>query len=360
MTASLGGVDTTSDLLMRLRVEGNDAHVRADATHLTVRTDKGVPLAEAPALAFDLDVGTRALDRVALKPGMAVDVGDLSIPHVETWNAIFGSDKLTIARGEVHGRLHGELEPVWTTGRGELSLHGPLAVVANGTHVAAGVAVDAKVVSFDLDKGHADLSGSRAEARDVRVDGQSDGPWWGRTELSKTSLDWKKGVRVETDLDAQSADARPVLLFLADQGTIPGWVHTVLTLGNARGHAHIGAGPGSFDLDNLVVTASELDTRAFLHVHGGHAEDVRAHHLGAVRRRRRRAAAEGLAGPARRARLVQRRGALQVGSGVRAAWPLQKGAHGRHCPQLDRPSQLVPGSDPAIVRRVRARGKLRR
>jgi hypothetical protein len=269
VTAALGGVDTSSDLLTRLRVEGDDAHVRADATHLSVRTDKGVPLAEAPSLAFDLDVGTRVLDRVALEPGMAVDVGDLSIPHVETWNALLGSDKLTIAHGELHGRLHGELEPVWTTGRGELSLHGPLAVVANGTHVAAGVAVDAKVVSFDLDEGQADLSGSRAEARDVRVDGQSDGPWWGRVELTKTHLSWQKGIRAETDVEAQSADARPVLLFLADQGTIPGWVHTVLTLGNARGHAHLAVGPGSFDMDNLVVTASELDTRAFLHVYPG-------------------------------------------------------------------------------------------
>jgi hypothetical protein len=267
--AGLGPIELTSDLLLRVVVEGKSAHARGDATHVGVRTTKDVPLAETPELLFDLDAGSRALESVADRPGLAVDVGELVIPHVETWNTLLHSDKFQFVRGELRGRLHAELEPIETTGRGELSLHGPLAVVAAGTHVAAGVAIDTKVVSFDLDEGKADLSGTRAEARDVRVDGQSDGPWWGRTELTKTSLHWKKGFSADSDVEAQSLDARPVLLFLADQGTIPGWVHTVLTLGNARGHAHVNVAPGSFDLDNLVVTAAELDTRAFVHVHGG-------------------------------------------------------------------------------------------
>ena len=267
--AGLGPIEVTSDVLLRVVVEGTSAHVRVVATRLGVRTTKELPLAETPELLLDLDAGSRALDTLAQQPGVAVDVGELIIPHVETWNTLIDSDKLQLVRGDLRGRLHAELEPVWTTGRAELSLRGPLAVVAAGSHVAAGVAVDAKVVSFNIDEAKADISGTRAELRDVRVDGQSDGPWWGRAELSKAGLHWKKGVSASSDVEVQSLDARPVLLFLGDQGTLPTWVHTVLTLGNARGRAHLAVAPGSFDLDDLVVTASELDTRAYVHVHGG-------------------------------------------------------------------------------------------
>lgn len=287
LTLSSGFLDKGSTLKMQpqdFKLEVLD-YVAAGSGGFDLTVEKG---GEQPDLRFDANLANASLRQqdekqavvdemtltltanaknVGLKNGGDVTTVDLSIPSAKVtdmtaYNAYMPKGSpLRILGGTADLTAKVDLQPDTAGGFVKLNTS---RVEANldGTRMSGTVALDAKINGGSAKDKMFDITGSSLKIDGVRVDGGGSTGWNARMDFGKSSVVWKRPIKLNASTSIRMTDTRPLVEIFQAHRKSHKWLDRILTLKDVRGNATIKVEPNEFVVPYALAKSDTVEVGA--------------------------------------------------------------------------------------------------
>ncbi len=195
--------------------------------------------------------------------GVTLDAERLKAPLAPWLRTI--PKTLVVDSGEVTVDTHLSFAAPSEQGKGHIhavsdQVHGRLA----GRRVSASVEAVLAIDRFSVPERTLELAGSELSFRAGSAPSldHSVGGWWLKAELDRGSLDLTASPVLEATAHVHARDARPLLDFLAELGSLPHALTQALTLPNLEGRAQAHLEEGKLGLSPIRVTSGDTEVVA--------------------------------------------------------------------------------------------------
>ncbi|MEQ1502355.1 MAG: hypothetical protein ABMB14_08995 [Myxococcota bacterium] len=215
----------------------------------------------------------RSLSEPFTDAAIALTLPESHILNIEEYNAFLPQDvgfALRSGTGKVSGRL--EASTADSVATGAMSVIGDdVRATFDDLSVTLNLALEAKLVSAQLDRGEYDFSGSRLELRQVGIvdrspsgrgpDPDSSRSWWATVTVPEGKAMVGQPVYLDAQIALRSADSVPFVRVFAERKELAGWLQKALSIDDVVGGGRLKLGSDTVELSPFAVTAGNYEVR---------------------------------------------------------------------------------------------------
>jgi hypothetical protein len=209
---------------------------------------------------------------------VAIEMPRAEVPRLAFYNGYLPRQsgfELTSGTGLMTGRFRAA-SPDWR-GTGDLRLTARgIGARFEDKSLRGDLRLDTRLRQVDLKEKRFDISGSKAELTNVRMQGGDPADWWARAHLDDALLLPGRPVFLRAKVESTLSDVRPVFIFFAPEGRNPlvRWVEDLLEVQGVGATAAIEIGESYLDVADLAIAGGPAQLQGRLRFDGGNRKGV--------------------------------------------------------------------------------------